>query len=164
MTQGQDVPAVQQKPTLTEIVRGWNLVTDNIKPLVLYLAKEDVLTMGEVGAVDEALDVISNVLRANLRMHNEGVLKETARRAEAEDSIRTRLKAKQDARDDGDHGEVVKTVKVNSKKNDPPAEPEAHPKPKWGPGPEPVAPDEGEVEQLNDGESGPIEEEVESEM
>ncbi len=123
MTQGQEVADAQQKPSLTEIVHGWNLVTDNIKPLVLYLAKENILTLGEVGAVEQAMDVISNVLRANLKMHNEHVLKETTRRAEAEEGIRAKLKAKQEARDADDHGEVVKTVKVSSTKNDPPAEP-----------------------------------------
>ncbi len=127
MTQGQEVEAAEKLPTLTEIIGAWNTVTDNIKPLTLYLAKENVLTLEDVGGVADALEVISNVLRANLKLHNESVLVESNRRTDAEKGIRAKLEQKRAEKDAGDAGEVVKTVKVNSKDNDAPEPPETDP-------------------------------------
>lgn len=126
MTQGQEVPAEApaNKPTLEEVVNCWNLVTDNIKPMILYLAKVDLLTLEDVGGAAEALDVISNIMRANLKLHNDAVLAESNRRGVAEKGIREKLAEKQAAKDALEHGEVTDVVKTKSSDNDPAPEDE----------------------------------------
>lgn len=137
MAQGQDVPAAAELPSLSAIIEAWNLVSDHMKPLALYLAKENLMTLEDLGALSEAMLVVANVLQANLKLHNESVLIESNRRSDAEKTIREKLAQKQAERDALEHGEVVKTVKVDSKKNDPPVETKPEPETKAEPEPAP---------------------------